>query len=213
MRLLALLLLLANVAFLAWARYAPTGSEEPQLMTQQIRPGAIRLLSAKEIAASAAHKTESQKTLACTEWGAFNSGDLVRAHEALDGIAPAASIAERQVEEAAGFWVYVPPLPSRQAAVQKVAELKRLGVDEYFIVQEDAKLRFAVSLGIYRTEEAARAKLDLLRAKGVRTAVVGPRLSPVRKVFLQLRDLPEALQPKLIELRDEFPGTDMKNCG
>jgi hypothetical protein len=210
MRLAALLLLLANVAFLAWARYAPASpSEEPQLIAQQIRPEAIRLLSEREVAAL--RKTDSA-SLACVEWGAFNASDVTRARAALAPIAPAAAVSERQVQEAAGWWVYVPPQPSRQSVNQKVAELKELGIEEYFIVQEDAKLRFAVSLGVYRTEEAARARLEQLRARGVHTAVVGARPTPVRKAYLQLRELPEGVQPKLAELRDAFPGTDMKSC-
>ena len=209
MRTVALLLLLANVAFLAWAQYAPSiGSAEPQLMAQQMRPEAIKFLSQEEATAVTAIRTKT----ACTEWGAFNAGDLLRAHQALESLAPAANIAERQVEEAAGHWVFLPPLPSRQAAVTKVAELKRLGVDEYFIVQDDAKLRFAISLGVYRTEEGARARLELLRSKGVRTAVLGVRQTPVRKIYLQLRDSPPELGEKLADLRDDFPGADTRNC-
>ena len=209
MRTFSLLLLLANVAFFAWVQYAPSASSaEPQLLGQQMRPEAIKLLSPEEIQKMAA----SRKTTACTEWGAFNQGELVRAHADLESILPAANIAERQTEEAAGHWVFVPPQVNRQAAVAKVGELKRLGIDEYFIVQDDARLRFAISLGVYRTEEAARARLEMLRAKGVRTAVLGTRQTPVRKVFLQLRDWPDELQPKLAELRDSFPGTDTKVC-
>ena len=209
MRTLALLLLLANVAFLAWAQYAPSAaSAEPQLLGQQMRPEAIKLLSPEEMQKLAA----SRKTTACTEWGAFNQGDLVRAHAELESILPAANIAERQIDEEAGHWVFVPPQGNRQSAVAKLVELKRLGVDDYFIVQDDSKLRFAISLGLYRTEEAARARLELLRAKGVRTAVIGTRQTPVRKVFLQLRDWPDDLQPKLADLRDSFPGTNTKAC-
>jgi hypothetical protein len=213
MRLAALLLLLANVAFLAWAKYAPEpGTVESQLVEQQIRPESIRLLSQQQLAVLAARKPEPAKSVTCSEWGAFNAADLARAHSALDPLATAARVSERHVEEAAGWWVFMPPQATRLGATQKVTELKRLGIDEYFIVQDDPKLRFAISLGVYRSEDAAKARLEQLRARGVRTAAVGARQTPVQKVYLQVRDLPEGLQPKLGELRDAFPGTEMREC-
>jgi hypothetical protein len=78
-------------------------------------------------------------------------------------------------------------------------------------VQEDT-VPFAISLGVYRTEEAAQARLDQVQAKGARTAVIGTRQTPVQKVYLQVRELAEGMQPKLVELRNAFPGTELKSC-
>ena len=212
MRLVALLLLLANVAFFAWARYAPgLGSLESHLVAQQIEPEAIRLLTPRQVAALGARQPEA-KASSCVEWGAFNRADAARAQAAFEKLTTASRVSERRVEEAAGWWVYMPPQASRQAADQKVAELKRLGVDDYFVVQEDPRLRFAVSLGGYSTEEAANARLEELRARGVRTAQVGSRATPVYKIFLQLRDMPEGAQAKLAELKDSFPATEIREC-
>ena len=119
---------------------------------------------------------------------------------------------ERRVEDPAGWWVFMPPQPTRQGAVQKVGELKQLGVSEYFIVQEDPKLRFAISLGIFSTEEAARKRLEQLRGQGVKTALVGTRQTPVQKVYLQVKDVPEAMRSRLAELKEAFPAADLKEC-
>jgi hypothetical protein len=213
MRLAVLVLLLANVAFLAWARYAPEqGTIEPQLVAQQMRPDTIKLLSAQQVAALASKKRETAKVATCLEWGAFNTADLARARSALEPLAGSARVSERQVEDSAGWWVFMPSQGSRAAAIQKVGELKRLGVEEYFVVQDDPKFRFAISLGIFRTEDAARVRLEQLRARGVRTANIGARPSPVQRSFLQVRDFPEGLAPKLIELRESFPGVEVKDC-
>jgi hypothetical protein len=211
MRLFVLLLLLANVAFFAWTRYMPeTSSTESQLVLQQIHPEAIRLLSPREVAALASRKIEQAKVSACIEWGALNAAEAMKARSALEPLA--ARISEHRVEEAAGWWVYMPPQGSRQAAIQKAAELKRIGIDEFFIVQEDPKYRFAISLGVYRTEAAATAHLEQLRNRGVRTALVGARQTPVPKVYLQLRDVPESAQARLAELRQSVPGTQLREC-
>jgi len=215
MRIVVLVLLLANIAVLAWARYGPDPSAiESQLVAQQIRPDEIRLLSPEQVAALSKKKerVEPEKATTCVEWGAFNAADVARAHGAIDPLVGAERVSERQVEEAAGWWVFMPPQTSRAAANEKIGQLKRLGVEDFFIVQEDPKLRFAISLGVFRTEEAARARLDQLREKGVKTAEVGPRQAPVQKVYLQLRGVPEGLQPKLAELREGFPGTQITDC-
>ena len=55
LRLLVLVLLLANAGYLAWTHglladygFAPAAQSEPQRLTQQIRPEAMRLLTAEE---------------------------------------------------------------------------------------------------------------------------------------------------------------------
>jgi len=60
---------------------------------------------------------------------------------------------------------------------------QELGVEDFYVVQEDSKFRFAISLGVFKTEEAARSRLAELRKKGVRTARVDPRETSVQKVF------------------------------
>jgi len=213
MRLAALLLLLANVAFLAWVKYGPvSGSAEPQLIAQQIHPEAIRVLSREQAAALAARKSEARNEAACMEWGAFNAEDVARAQAALQAVAPLQGVSQKLVEEPSGWWVYVPPQPSRMSANQKVAELKRLGIDDYFVVQDDAKFRFAISLGVYRTEEAARARLEFVRSKGAGSATISTRQTSVHKAYLQMRGWPQADRDKIMELREAFPGTSMKPC-
>src|SRR4051812_20241710 len=120
MRLLALALLLANVLLVAWARYAPDPSAtEAQLVNQQIRPEAIHILSPAEAAAlGRAAQAEPDKAGSCIEWGAFNTADVARARGLLEGVVPPERISERQVEDAAGWWVYLPPQGSRPAAIQ-----------------------------------------------------------------------------------------------
>lgn len=210
MRLFVLILLLANLAFYAWTQYVPeSSSPESQLVAQQINPESIRLLSAPQ---GAARKAESPKTVACMEWGGIGQDEIARAQDILMPLSPGAKVTERKTEEATGWWVFMPPQANRQGAVQKVDELKRLGIEEYFIVQEDPKFRFAISLGVFRSEEAARNRLEQLYGRGVRTARIGPRTTPVTRTALQLRDVLESAQPKVLELAKEFPGSAFKEC-
>ena len=208
MRTLFLLLLLANVVFFAYGRLGDVlFPGESQLLQQQINPQAIRELPAAKAAA-----VTREKTVACLEWGAFAGGEGGGADEALAPLALGAKLAQRRVDETATWWVFMPPQGSRQAATSKTAELKRLGIEDYFIVQEDPKVRFAISLGVFRTQEAARNRLEQLRSKGVRTVQVGARDTQVQKIWFQVRDVPEAVVAKLNDLRQGFPGSELKDC-
>ncbi len=226
LQLAVLVLLLANAAFLGWMQYGAlirAKSTEAHLIEQQINRDAVHLLTPQQVAALAeqqgtgtvkvAATVNSAAPAACLEWGAFNAADVAKAEEALAALALGNRLGRRRIEETAAYWVFLPPQPSRQAAQQRVAELKLLGVAEYFIVQEDSTFRFAVSLGVFRTEEAARTHLAQLRAKGIKTAQVGPRDAQVQHVYFQVRDVPDTLRAKLIELELSFPGTDLKDCG
>jgi len=221
LQLAVLVLMLANVAFFAWMQYGTTLralSIESHLVNQQINPDAVRVLTPGQVAALAVQPDTGTRAAngaapaACLEWGAFNAADVAKAQEALAALALGNRLG-RRVEESAAWWVFLPPQPSRPAAQQKVAELRRLGVAEYFIVQEDSKFRFAVSLGVFRTEDAARTYLAQLRTQGVRTAQVGPRDAQVQHVYFQIRGVADPLRAKLIELELSFPGTDLKDCG
>jgi hypothetical protein len=85
-------------------------------------------------------------------------------------------------------------------------------VQEFFVVQDEGRFRWAVSLGIFSTEEAAQARLVALRDRGVRTAQIGQRDTPVMKVWLRVRDSPPAEQTRLRELAAQSPGTELRSC-
>jgi hypothetical protein len=121
-------------------------------------------------------------------------------------------LAQRRTEELAGWWVFIPPQPNRQTAVKKAAELKTLGVDEYFVVSEEGPYRFAVSLGVFRNEDAAQARLVALRALGVRSAQVGPRETMVPKIWLQVKGVDPALEARLRDIARQVEGSELKPC-
>jgi hypothetical protein len=217
------LLLLANLGFFTWAYFgAGRTADEPQLMEQQLNPQEIRLLSAEQIAKLAAERAKQTverpkaplkaPVIACLELGAFTLGDVPRVQRALEPLALGSRLTQRRADEVASYWVFIPPLRNRQSANLKAAELKKLGVEDFFVVQEDPKLRFAISLGVFKTEEAARSRLAELRTKGVRTARVGPKETSVQKIYFAIREVPDALVTKLNDLRQSFVGTDLRDC-
>jgi hypothetical protein len=214
MRIVFFVLVLANVAFFAYA-WRGAGAEanaDAQIIGQQLNPGKIRLLMPEQVSALTRKPDLPKVPTVCLEWGAFVGGDAARAGQALEQLGLGAKLTQRKQEEVAGFWVYIPPLASRQAAAQQAGELKRLGVDDYFVVPDDPKWRNAISLGVFKTEEAANARRDAVRAKGVAGATIGARETQRSKTYFQVREANLTLSAKLNELKQGFAGTEVREC-
>ena len=214
MRTVFFILALANVAFFAYA-WIGGGAEangDAHIIDQQLNAEKIRLLTPGQVSALTRKPEPPKVATVCLEWGAFVGGDAARAEQALAPLALGAKLTQRKQEDVAGFWVYIPPLASRQVATQKAGELKRLGVDEYYVVPDDPKWRNAISLGVFKTEEAAKARLDALRAKGVKSAAIGARDTQLSKSYFQLHEADPTLAAKLNELKQGFAGSEVREC-
>jgi hypothetical protein len=227
MRTLFLLLLLGNLALYAWWRYgSPPDAGDQKPLARQIEPEQLKIVPPAELAKAAAAPKKppppppaatpapAAGAAACLEWGSFTLNDAPRMEKTLEPLALGERLAQRRTEESAGWWVFIPPQGSRQAAVRKASELRDLGLasDEYFVLAEDSQYRWALSLGVFRTEEAAQARLATLRTRGVRTARVEPREFVVPKVWLQVKGVDAATEAKLKEAASRVEGSELRPC-
>jgi hypothetical protein len=214
MRIVFFLLALANVAFFAyaWSDSGAVANADAQIIGQQLNPEKIRLLVPEQVRALTRKPEPPKAATVCLEWGAFVGADAARAGQALEPLGLGAKLTQRKQDDVAGFWVYIPPLASRQAATQKAAELKRLGVDEYYVMPDEPKSRNAISLGVFKTEEAANTRRDALRAKGVTGVTISARETQRSKTYFQVRGANLTLAAKLNELKQGFAGTEVREC-
>ena len=221
MRALFLVLLLANVGFFAWWRYLspPETVADRAPLARQIEPEKLKVVAPSALPPPAAPKPAAAPpapaapvALKCIEWGSFTLADAPRAEKALEPLALGVRLAQRRTEETASWWVYIPSQKNRQGALRKAEELRQLGVDEYFIMQEEGPQRWALSLGVFRSEDAAQARLAALRRQGVRTAQVGQRETVVPKVWLQVSNVDPALERRLTEIALQMEGSELRAC-
>jgi hypothetical protein len=222
MRALFLLLVLANLVFFAYAHVTRDGGDIAALIPQlEMAPENIKLLKAAGKAPAdkpkasgkaipPAPRTAAAPPAACLEWGNFVGPAVTKAESALTrvGIAPAQF--ERSVADAGGYWVHMAPLKTKVEVDRKVAELKGLGITEFFVVQDAGQWRNAISLGIFRSEEAAETFLTQLKERGVRSAIAARRENFLKHIVFHVREPSPALIAKLTELQKEFPGSEMK---
>lgn len=221
MRALFLVLLLANIGFFAWWRYLspPETPADPAPLARQIDPGKLKVVApadlpppAPQAAPKPAPPAPVATALKCIEWGSFTLTDAPRAEKALEPLALGVRLGQRRTEETASWWVYIPSQKTRQGALRKAEELRQLGVGEYFIMQEEGPQRWALSLGVFRSEDAAQARLAALRRQGVRTAQVGQRETAVPKVWLQVSNVDPVLERRLTEIALQMEGSELRAC-
>lgn len=223
MRALFLLLVLANLLFFAWAHVTREGAGGGNPNARlEIAPESIKLLKAAgqlvpdkprmpgKAIPPALPKTATGVPAACMEWGIFAGPAVARAEAALAKLELAPERIERVVTDSGGYWVHMPPQKTRADADRKVKELKDLGVTEFFVVQDPVKWRNAISLGIFRTEEAAQGFLARLKERGVRTAVAARRENFLKQVAFFVREPGETTVARLAIIQQEFPGTELK---
>lgn len=220
MRTIFWILLLGNVVLFAamqWSGALSGESEAP--MQPGLHQDKVRLLDAPpappaQSAPAATQPTAASKpeARACLEWGEFSGSDLERATAALGALQLGAHLGQREVEYSIGYWVYIPPLKDKAAVAQKVAQLKARGIEEYFVVQEAGVWLNAISLGVFKTREAAQNFVNDLRAKDVRSAQVGERGSRLKATVFVLSGPDADTAAKLAALHKDFPGSELKDA-
>ncbi|MDP1634941.1 MAG: SPOR domain-containing protein, partial [Gallionellaceae bacterium] len=162
-----------------------------------------------------AEKTQAASTATCTEWGEFSGADLARATQALEAMKLGDRLSQRIVEQNHGYWVYIPPLKNKAEVERKIEQLKVRGVEEYYVVQGEGTWLNAISLGVFKTEEAAQKYLAFLRSRTVVSARVGERLSKLRFTVFVMKDLDAAELVRLNGLQRGFPDSRLATsaCG
>ncbi len=199
-----------------------------QILPAKISPAPVHLTQAASapvpVAAPASPPSNLQMTpsisapvagshvaLACLEWGDFSGPDLARAAAALSALQIGDKLSQRQVEQDIGYWVYIPPLKNKAAVNRKIAELKALGVTEYFVVQVAGRWHNAISLGVFKSRDAAQNFLNYLHTKGVHTAKVGERASKLKTTIFKLNRIDAPTLAKLTAMQKDFAGSELKN--
>ena len=208
MRTLVFLLLLANLTLFGYIRLDSAGGGEGVRLSQQLQPDKIKLLTPQQVAALGPAKVASLADV-CVEWGPMSDADRARAQTRLEPLDLGKLVTQRKVEVIANYWVFIPPLANKAAVDKRVAELKTQDVRDILPVELGPQ-RLAISLGVFRTEEAAQARLEALKAQGVKTAKVGSRAQSVQQTVLVVRDPPAQAMARLKEMQSDFQGSEIR---
>jgi hypothetical protein len=166
-------------------------------------------------ASPAATQPAPAPAFACTEVGPLTTSDARRFEARLAAL----DLGDRQSREAVqaqdvtSWLVHIPSQGSKEAADRKAAELRDLGVTNFFIMQGDSPLKYAISLGVFKTESGAEALLAQLGKQGVHTARIAPRGPQTTHYVYRVRGLDAATRKRIEGYTERYDGADVKNCG
>ncbi|HEV7817116.1 MAG TPA: SPOR domain-containing protein [Janthinobacterium sp.] len=196
-------------------------AREPGRLKNQLNADKISLISparasaeAADSAAAAGAAAAPRRLIACTEIGNFVLADARRFEARVADL----ELGDRQArhnapgQEISSYIVHIPPQGSKEGADKKTAELKQLGVTNYFVISDNTALRWAISLGVFKTEAAAQTLLASLLKQGVHSARVSPRYAPSKQFAYQFRDLDGPTKSRLDQIKADFPEQDMHGC-
>ena len=220
MKLLVWLLVLLNVGLLAYFNMdliAP----KPVAADRSIQPEKLKILSVKDLEAMPKQEIVVppvaepaapvvQSATSCYKWGNFTKTNLPAAQVVLVRLGLQSVINQAAgADEDKRFWVYYPPLKSAQLAQEKADEIRAMGVDELFIVQ-DSQWRNAISFGLFQDEQLASALLNDLLEKGVKGATKALR-SPGKSLnSLLVKAVSAEAALELHKVKPEFVGTELE---
>lgn len=216
-RFFLLVLLIANCGFFAY-HYLLSETDEAavqipllQISPERIKPGkAESVVGVSSVRTSAAEPVPGTAQALCVEWGSFAGPEVARANAALAALGLPDTAVQRRTRDGDGYWIHMPPMKTKAEIDRKVGELKALGITDYYVVQDTGAWRNAVSLGLFKTEEAAATQLTVLRDRGVRSAVITRREKFLKQVVYFVRDSGGTTVARLTELRRDFPASEIK---
>jgi len=214
LRILALLLLLANLGFFAWTQgwldgvvsVRAGGDREPERLAREFQPQRVRILAPNEgAAAMAASAPAPATTLSCLEAGPYTPAEVRAAEAVLQAALPAGSWARRSVEQPGSWIVYLGRFAAPEALQKKAEELRRLSTP-FEELQGPPELAPGLSLGRFDSRAAADKALEQLTLRGVRTARVAALSEPATLTMLRVERADAALALELAALGGDVKG-------
>ncbi|WXL26470.1 SPOR domain-containing protein [Ectopseudomonas mendocina] len=168
MRWMFLWLLVLNVFYYVWhQQQAPMRATEiAPLAMQPADRGDIKLLSesSASLRKPGAIKKEHEEAV-CMFLGRFEeASQAAPLEQQLLSLGVGARVETLDAAAGVDYWVYMPPLASRQASLRQLRELQARKIDSYIIGQ--GELVNGISLGIFPRMAAAESVMERLRAAG-----------------------------------------------
>jgi hypothetical protein len=157
-------------------------------------------------------ETHKPEPVACYEWSSFTMARVNEAVSLAQQLNIKAEVNQTVVgQENVRYWIYKPPMASAEAAQTKAEELRKLGVEDFFIVQDDPKWRNAISFGVFRDEKLADKLMEDLKAKGVRLLIKSTRTGGQGQAIIKLQNVTAQQIASLQKSRSKFPDTVIKD--
>lgn len=227
MRYIVSLLVIINIGIWVYFNQDVFYQTSPSAAHTEIEPDKIHLLTEHQLdllpktnietpattppEATAAPQSSVSVTEAkgCYEWGIFTKNNIDNAQTMANKLLLQATLKEHTPTEAKRYWVYLPKLKSSEAAQEKAAELRGMGVKDLYILQ-DSKWKNAISFGIFEDETLATKLYEDLKAKGVKNVTKSQREQGAGNFSLSIKNATASDIGHLKDVKTEFPEAEIK---
>lgn len=217
LRLLLLTLVLANGVYFAWTSgllrafgFAPVQQNEPQRIAQQIRPEALRVLTASEVKGVEAQVQADAAPKECLQAGPFDEAATGALRVALEAALPPGSWQLDTATQPARWIVYMGKYPNAETLQKKRGELSSMNLKLEALT--NPALEIGISLGGFDSQVTANAELARLNQRGIRTARVVLEHEASQVSQLKLAAVTEAMKASLESLRPAMAGKAFRKC-
>ena len=152
--------------------------------------------------------------VACVETDAFAAGDARRFETRLARL----DLGTRQTrltvpfQEITRHLVYLAPQGGKEGADRRTAELRERGVTNSFVMQEDSPLKWAISLGVFKTEAAARSEAARLAKQGIANVRVLGRGPQSQRFAYRFRAIDTGIRSAIVEAGRGMPAAVLHIC-
>lgn len=204
------LLLLANVGLFALHAAAyfgwQSGAREPARIAQQLHPERIVLLARDRKSVPPPVKP------ACVEVGNFTV-PLAAVFEArIAELGLPSQPQKRDIRELVTHMVFLPPQNGQAGASRKLAQLRQLGVTDFYVIQDQSPRRWGISLGLFKSAEAAQTQLEAITQAGVTGARLEAYPASFNRAAYRFQELDVKSALALDGLKSDFPGVEVRAC-
>ena len=217
LRLLVLILILANGVYFAWSEgllraygYAPTQQREPQRLAQQIRPEAIKLLTPLEAKRADSHAQNESASNECLAAEPFDDAQAATLRQALESILAPGTWQIDTVAVPARWIVYMGKFASVDQMEKKRDELAAMRLVPQGL--NNPELKPGLSLGGFDTQAGAAAELAKLTLRGIRTAKVVLERQEGKQNQLKLPAVTPDIRNRLADIKPALAGRPLHSC-
>ena len=217
LRLLVLLLILANGAYYAWSEgllraygFAPAQQREPQRVAQQIRPEAIQILSSSEAKRADSQVQSELVSKECLLAEPFDDAQIATLRPALDSALPAGAWQIDTVAVPARWIVYMGKFANVELMAKKRDELVAMRLAPQGL--KNPTLEPGLSLGGFDSQTEATEELAKLSQRGIRTAKVILERPEGLQNQLKLPAVTPDIRNRLAALKPALAGRKLRSC-
>ncbi len=213
LRVLVVLLLLANLFYALWAQgvlaiwgIEPQPTREPAYVQSQIKPEALVLRHDQQQRQQAQRNNPTQCLLSPLLDIATGQAVQAIAQQSL----PAGSWQSLPQNSPGQWMVYMGRYPNEAALTRKKQELERLRIDG--ISEAPADYQPGLALGYFDNQKLAQERLSQLQSRSVRSAQLVTIKAPVEGVQIRIDQATEAMRAELAKMRPILQGQEFVPC-